>query len=553
MTRRRQIQVILNLALACLLVFEAIPTPQPAEAGPDPFNAAVGFIRVINGINRRNRIYRAARDTKKDFDAYYGSLRDTAHRQLLEGDLSSLRHGVEGPERTRASAYIRMAAAMQAEQAAVQRAVDAETNAARREFNRTLAHQLQSLILQLPGAQRILGDVRSTISNIRRTAIAIQAAASAGQPVDNLAAELAQQITYSAELQQAVRNLGTMADSELNRHLGGALNQVDLALGDIKNQANQTVQLLDTMDAEVGQWDLSQAELGTGEGEIGPVNVLLTDRATAVLDVASQALAFLSAAQGSGGITRQQLYQQIRADLLNQRNANLLNAALQVNSVVCAQVDQKTYLAAAKTLGEAPGTPSDSSMASYYVCTNKETGEPVGAWVGRIDGSGEGADASPTAGPAESSSLAPEGERLTIEELDGAAYLSTDVAITNSWSNDLEQSCNADYQVTNNHPTDTLTVTCEEYSHIRGYDPSTKPVGTLLTPGETDTFGIYWHFALGELRNDTHLTRCIARRISDAEGRSLPGAYWFSVEYPEDSSKFESGLTVIVPPNPCAP
>jgi hypothetical protein len=376
----RMVRGTLALLLATLLIVDGLAAVQPAEAG-EFLNFLVGGMRVINALNRRNRTYRAARDTQRDFNVYYDSLTDTAHDQLLSGDLQSLREGEEGLERVRLAAFIRLSAALQAEQAAVTQAIEAEKNQARVEFNRSLVRQLQSIITQLPGAQRVLSDVRDTISHIRSTVIAIQTAAAANQPLEPLAQQLAEQVAFSAELQQGVRSLGSALGVELDHILGGALSQVEAALGDIKQEVNQTVELLDTMDTQLDQVYLTPTELEISEIDIGPANVQLTDRATAVIDVASQALAFLSAAQGTGGTTRQQLYQQIRADLLEGHNQALLNAVQHVSQVDCTAVGKGEYEAAAGMLGVAPGAAGDPEKARYMVCTDRETGYVIRAWI----------------------------------------------------------------------------------------------------------------------------------------------------------------------------
>jgi hypothetical protein len=389
MKRSSFARIVLAGLLMAFLIGDSAALVLPAEAGAGPFNALVGLFRVISAINRRNRVYYAARDTQSDFNAYYASLTDTARDQLLSGDLQSLRRGENGLEPSRAAAYIRLAAALQAEQAAVTQAIEAEKNQARREFNRTLVRQLQDIIVKLPGAQRVLGDVRAVISQIRSTVIAIQAAAAAGQPIDSLTQRLAEQVNYSSQLQAGVRSLGSVVGSDLDSRLGGALNQLNQSIDEIKDQAGQAVNLLNTMDAQVSQLDLSQSEPVPHETRVGPVRIHLADRATAVIDVTSQALAFLSAAQGTGGITRQQLYQQIRADLLSRHNAQLMNAIQRVSLIDCRAVGWSDYQQAMSALGEqAAEAPDHEGAGTFMVCYDKETGEPIYGWPLRVTATG---------------------------------------------------------------------------------------------------------------------------------------------------------------------
>jgi hypothetical protein len=377
-------KVILTAVVAVMLMGDPGIGASPASAQVDPVNAGLGLLRVINAINRRNRTYQAARDTKRDFDAYYRSLQDTARGQLRSGELHSLRSGASGPETVRVAAYVRLTQALAAEQTAITRAIDAETNQARRDFNRTLVRQLQEIVIRVPGAQQILSNVRTVISNVRTTVIALQAAANANQPLDVLTQRLAEQVSSSALVQQQVRDLGSALGPDLDRALGGALTQVNASIQDVNREANQAVTLLDGMDAQVAELDLSRAEVAEGDQRVGPLNIRVTDRATAALDVASQALAYLSLMQSPGGMTREQLYQQIRSDLLNERNAQLLDAALHVSQVVCKGVGRGEYEAAVAALGKAPENPDETEKVSYIVCTEWNTGQPIRAWMSRV-------------------------------------------------------------------------------------------------------------------------------------------------------------------------
>jgi hypothetical protein len=404
-------KVILTVVVAAMLMGGPGIGAPPASAQVDPVNAGLGLFRVIQAINRRNRTYQAARDTKRDFDAYYSSLQDTARAQLASGELHSLRSGASGPETVRVAAYVRLTQALAAEQTAITRAIDAETNQARRDFNRTLVRQLQEVIIRVPGAQQILSNVRTVISNVRTTVIALQAAANANQPLDVLTQRLAEQVSSSAVVQQQVRDLGSILGPDLDRALGGALTQVNASIQDVNREANQAVSLLDGMDAQVAELDLSQAEVAEGDRRAGPLNIRVTDRATAALDVASQALAFLSAMQSPGGITREQLYQQIRSDLLQERNVALLHAAQTVRLITCTSVGRGEYELMMGMLGKPPAVVTDSDDPTYIVCADRQTGQPIRAFVvGARDG------ATPTPG---------EGTPTTEPEIPTGTYTGT--------------------------------------------------------------------------------------------------------------------------------
>jgi hypothetical protein len=401
MMRTGLARAILTAVVAVMLMGDPGIGAPPAAAQVDPVNAGLGLFRVINAINRRNRTYQAARDTKGDFDAYYGSLQDTARAQLISGELHSLRSGASGPEAVRAAAYIRLTQALAAEQTAINRAIDAETNQARRDFNRTLVQQLQEVIIRVPGAQQILSNVRTVISNVRTTVIALQAAANANQPLDVLTQQLAEQVSSSAIVQQQVRDLGSMLGPDLDRALGGALTQVNASIEDVNREANQAVTLLDGMDAQVAELDLSRAEVAEGDRRAGPLNIRVTDRATAALDVASQALAYISLMQSPGETTREQLYQQIRNDLLQERNAALLHAAQTVRLITCTSVGRGEYELMMGMLGRPPAVVADTENPTYIVCTDRETGQPVRAFVvgARGDATATPGEGTPTTEP----------------------------------------------------------------------------------------------------------------------------------------------------------
>jgi len=407
---------ILTLLLAVVLLAEAVAIAPPAEAGAGPLNLLIGGMRMLNALNRRNRVYNAARDTQRDFNAYYESLTDTAHDQLLSGELESLREGADGPERVRLAAFIKLSAALQAEHTAVTQAIEAEKNQARQNFNSALVRELQSIIIKLPGAQTILSQVRQTISQIRATVIALQAAAAGNRPTDVLSEQLAQQVQGSAYLQNVVRNLGSSLAPGIDRSLGGALTQVDQAIENINQEANQALDLLNSMDSEVAQYDFSQAEASGQQLDLGLANVRLTDRASALIDVASQALAFLSAAQGTGGTTREQLYTQIRQDLLSGHNAQLMDAIQQLSLLDCRAVSWSEYEAAMTAIGKSAGqAPAIEAGASYMVCIDKESGEPVHGWPLRVTATGTTAAAAAGSQAQESGSL-PEEPLFTLAD-----------------------------------------------------------------------------------------------------------------------------------------
>jgi len=529
--------------LVAFLIGDLAILAPPAAAQVPLANAGVGLFRVINAINRRNRIYQAARDTQRDFNAYYASLQDTARGQLGSGELSSLRRGEQGLETARIAAYVRMVRGLEAEQAAIRRAIDAETNQARRDFNRTLVRQLQEVVIRLPGAQQILGEVRTVISNVRTSVIALQTAAASNQPLDVLTQRLAEQVSSSTIVQDRVRELGSLLGPDLDRALGGALTQVNNTITDVNREANQAVELLDGMDTQVAALDLSETESPQAGERIGPLGIRVTDRAAAALDVASQAMAFLTAMQGTGGTTREQMYQQIRHELLIAHNTRLLQAAQNVSQFECREVDWGVYEAAMGALNESPQTDGATGSPTYHVCFDRDTGEPVGAWIGRVTLPTETPER-----PQNASATHTTEARWTLQEADAASFITISARVDKSFSNQMESACYGTVTYTNSLQ-EIVVGECEAYDTL--LDEGPRVIRRIALHGiDTEEFYVGWRFALGELQHEYYTIRCVAYRNSDAEGYPIPGR-WISQAYPEDGSLLASGLTIITVPNPC--
>ena len=291
------------------------------------------------------------------------------------------------------------------------------------------------------------------------------------------------------------------------------------------------------------------------EAGIGPVSVQLTDRATAVLDVASQALAFLTATQGTGGITREQLYQQIRADLLNQRNAALLSAAMHVSNVTCQQVDRSAYESAAGILQGSPPASPDSTGATYYVCTNQDTGQPIGAWMAGTAYAEEPTEEAPK--PEETQEDVPQETEAVwaLEAVDWAGMIDVSSTVTTSYNNDYQDYCLAEVELMNTHPTDSLIYVCEHYSYFNSSGETfVRAAGGILEPGEVRTHNSVRSVYEGTLLQEEYLRRCVAFRHTNADGEVLPEARWIGETYgPYNLGIFESGMTIFEPPNLCSP
>jgi hypothetical protein len=399
----RRILPFRRTALAAILVVCAIAglatAPPAAQAQIPAVNAALGVTRLGSALVRRSQTYTAAAQTQRDFNRYYDRLRDTARTQLASGELTSLRNTQAGLQHVRVSAFIKVYEATQAEQNAVTRAIEAEKNEARRNFNRSVVRTLTSVILSTPGAQQILSEVRTVISNVRATAIALQSAMAAGQPTELIREQLAQNVRDSAYVRNVVRNLGTMVGQGLDEAMGGALTRVDNALIRAQEEMATAATGLDRIDAEVAALSTEQPNVVTSEST--GLQIRITDSTNSVLDAASSAIAFISAIQGSHGTTREQMYQEIRSQMLQEHNVELLQAAMTVRLVTCTGVGRGEYETAMGMLGKPPGTVPDPEDARYVVCTDRDSGQPVHAYVvgGGVEATATPGEGTPTVKP----------------------------------------------------------------------------------------------------------------------------------------------------------
>jgi hypothetical protein len=399
----RRILPFRRTALAAILVVCAIAglatAPPAAQAQIPAVNAALGVTRLGSALVRRSQTYTAAAQTQRDFNRYYDRLRDTARTQLASGELTSLRNTQAGLQHVRVSAFIKVYEATQAEQNAVTRAIEAEKNEARRNFNRSVVRTLTSVILSTPGAQQILSEVRTVISNVRATAIALQSAMAAGQPTELIREQLAQNVRDSAYVRNVVRNLGTMVGQGLDEAMGGALTRVDNALIRAQEEMATAATGLDRIDAEVAALSTEQPNVVTSEST--GLQIRITDSTNSVLDAASSAIAFISAIQGSHGTTRDQMYQEIRSQMLQEHNVELLQAAMTVRLVTCTGVGRGEYETAMGMLGKPPGTVPDPEDARYVVCTDRDSGQPVHAYVvgGGVEATATPGEGTPTVKP----------------------------------------------------------------------------------------------------------------------------------------------------------
>ncbi|MDF1500798.1 MAG: hypothetical protein P1P76_10040 [Anaerolineales bacterium] len=98
-----------SFILVFVLIVSMLPIIPPniqetSAAGP-PVNALVGLINVIGAARRRNRVYREARATQREMNAYYDSLIDEAREQLQDREMIG---DFDSETRSQLRSYIKM-------------------------------------------------------------------------------------------------------------------------------------------------------------------------------------------------------------------------------------------------------------------------------------------------------------------------------------------------------------------------------------------------------------------------------------------------------------
>jgi hypothetical protein len=428
--------VIAALVLALLMAAAPLPLPsggveRAAAVFPGP-NLVVGFFKTLGALGNRNAVYREAGATAQEINAYYDRLiaqSQSTRRELI----SQAAAGGEYPVFVRS--YVRIEAALEAERAAAIQMIEAEKNTARKTFERTLAKQVVDTLIASPGGQRVLGRVRETLTGAREAAVAVQAAADAGRPIQALADALAEKVGGGPIVQEAARGLGSMVGHGIDRALGGALGRVEAAVDDVQGEMGSAIGVLDQLDADVARYDeqerqpVSLVEDATLLGSILPV-----DRANAAADVAAGAYARAAEIAGAlqPGTSRGEMRDRIRSALLDERLAGIWNAVCgtAAGQTYCVAVDRGAYEAAASQLGETPAISSDPNEARYWACYDVETQAPRCAkMIGPA--AGEEADAEPTPTeppPTEAAPPAVEVDPCTLLPVDeGAVTMRSDV------------------------------------------------------------------------------------------------------------------------------
>jgi hypothetical protein len=400
---RRGMQRAAILVLVTILIITPIVTlgplgnAGPAHAAAPGMNVIVGLFRTIAALERRNRVYREAAVTSEDLQAYYDA--QIAQTQKIRSEL--IRNAATGDTPPRLiRAYTRIEAALQAERAAATSMIEAEKNAARREFNRTLGRELTRVLIASPGGQEIIRRVRETLQGVKEAAIAVQAAVESGRPLEALRNELAKHVGDIPIAQALARELGSVVGHGLDHALGGLLSDAERAIDNVQNEMGKAIDLADRLDAAVSEFDQKERRPISLVGDGGLVGkVIPVGPVNPALDVAADAYAGAAALSGAlaPGTSRADMRDRIRGALLDERLEGIRDAVggNQAGKVFCTGVGQGEYENAARQLGVTPQTASTPEKARYVVCYDIQTQAPIYA---RMYGASENrqGDATPT-------------------------------------------------------------------------------------------------------------------------------------------------------------
>jgi hypothetical protein len=397
MQRAAILVLVTTLIVTPIMTLGPVGNAGPAYAAAPGMNVIVGLFRTIAALERRNRVYREAAVTAEDLQGYYDA--QIAQTQKIRSELIKNAATGDTPPRL-IRAYTRIEAALQAERAAAIVMIEAEKNAARREFNRTLGRELTRVLIASPGGQEIIRRVRETLQGVKEAATAVQAAVESGRPLEALRNELAKQVGDIPIAQALARELGSVVGRGLDQALGGLLSNVERAIDNVQNEMGKAIDLTNRLDAAVSEFDQKERRpislVGDGDIDgkvipVGPVNP--------ALDVAADAYAGAAALSGAlaPGTSRSDMRGRIRGALLDERLEGIRDAISgnQAGKVFCTGVGQGEYENAAHQLGLNPQKPSDPEKARYVACYDIPTQVPVYARMYGASAEKQG-DATPT-------------------------------------------------------------------------------------------------------------------------------------------------------------
>lgn len=393
------------LILLVTLLFGELPAPLPsqtvAHAQGAPVNAVVALFNIIGAARRRNRVYREARATQREMDAYYDELLVEARSQLQERGLMG--EGTQGnftlENRGQLRVYIKMYEALEAEREAVTQQIEREKNDARRQFNRNLTNEVVGILIKSPGGQRLIGDMRGALGEMRAAVESIREAIENNRPFDALVAALQEKIEKVPVIRHAAQELGSVVAQKIDRLLGGVITRMEGIVDNVQGGMGDALDQINQLDSELARVD-EKERVPVSLVEEGGVlsNIRGVDRANAVADVAAQA--YTNAAVIAGALRnpteeqRSTMRDRIREQLLADRLDRLSSFGSRTRYVDCQGVGQAVYNQAMVQLGRTPEIPQDTATSAYLVCRDKNSGAIVHA---ALIGPAMGASATQTA------------------------------------------------------------------------------------------------------------------------------------------------------------
>lgn len=382
---RTKVFKVATLLVVISVLFSSLPvlphTTQEAEAASPITNALIGLFNVIGAARRRNRVYREARATQSDMNAYYDALIDEAQQQLRDREMIG---DFDSETRSQLRSYIKMYEALHAEQEAVTQMIESEKNDARREFNRSLTREVVGVLVRSPGGQSLIGDIRSSVGELRQAAQAVQAAIAEGRPFDVLAQALADKVKDIPVLRDTAYQVGYAAGQKVDQLLGGVLTQVDQAMSNMQEGMGDALDKINEIDAELARFDERERTPVSLVEEGSPLsNIRGVDRANAAVDVAATAYTnaaiIAGAFQDPSNADKESMRDRIRDQLLGDKLDRLGQVGQGMKTVICQGVGRGEYINAMAQLGRTPEEPLNPDRVGYLVCVDKTTGALVSA------------------------------------------------------------------------------------------------------------------------------------------------------------------------------
>jgi hypothetical protein len=372
-----------TIFLLITVLFSSLPalpnSTQEAEAASPITNALVGLFKVIGAARRRNRVYREARATQREMDAYYDELIDEARQQLQDREMIG---DFDSETRSQLRSYIKMYEALQAEHEAVTQMIESEKNDARREFNRSLTREVVGILVRSPGGQHLIRDIRSTVGELREAAEAVQAAIANGRPFDVLAQALADKVGDIPILRETAYGVGYAAGQKVDQLLGGVLTQVDRAMSNMQGGMSDALDKINEIDTELARFDERERTPVSLVEDGSPLsNLRGVDRANAAADVAATAYTnaaiIAGAFQDPSNAEKEGMRDRIREQLLADKLDRLGQVGQNAKTVICQGVGRGDYIAAMGQLGRTPEEPLNPDRSGYLVCVDKVSGAIV--------------------------------------------------------------------------------------------------------------------------------------------------------------------------------